>query len=290
MKLEQKLSTGEFVVMAEMTTPKGVDISDFVTQARRLKERVDAVVIPDMDNGVMRMGALAGGGLIRQQGMEPVIHIYGRDRNRMALQGDILAAHVLGIHHFIVVAGEPIPNCDHRGAKEVNDLDEIGILAAVRSLAEGVDLAGFELKGVPEISAGCSISSFVDDSGMEKEIEQAKKKVDAGAAFIVAPAIFDMECCEKFFSALKPLGVPVIATVILLKNVGMARYMLINSPGSRITEDMIRRIRKAPDREAECIKIAAGMVREFRSIAQGVKIATLGWEHRLPDILDQAGL
>jgi methylenetetrahydrofolate reductase (NADPH) len=127
MSLKKKLSAGEFVVMAEMHTPKGVDISEIVTNARRLKGRVDAVVIPDMDNGIMHMSALAGGVLMKQQGLEAMIHVYGRDRNRMALQGDLLAAHVLGISNLLVVRGEEMINGDHRDARIVDDLDEVGI-------------------------------------------------------------------------------------------------------------------------------------------------------------------
>jgi 5,10-methylenetetrahydrofolate reductase len=110
MSFQEKLSSGDFAVCCEMTSPKGIDISDLITHARHLKSRIDAVVIPDMDNGVMQMSALACGALMRQQGIEPMIHIYGRDRNRMALQGDLLAAHVLGIHNFLVVRGEEMIN------------------------------------------------------------------------------------------------------------------------------------------------------------------------------------
>ena len=116
MSIQKRLQNGEFVVLAEMNTPKGVDISRFMTDARRIKGRVDAIVVPDMDNGVMRMSALAGGALIQQQGIESIITVYGRDRNRMALQGDLLAAHVLGIQNLIVVRGEDMANSDHRNA------------------------------------------------------------------------------------------------------------------------------------------------------------------------------
>jgi methylenetetrahydrofolate reductase (NADPH) len=126
MSFQAKLTSGEFVVLAEMDTPKGVDISDLVTNVRYLKSRVDAVVIPDLDNGVMHLGALAGGAVMRQQGMEPLIHVCGRDKNRMALQGDLLAAHVLGIHNLMVVTAEEMINGDHPDAKTVNDLDETG--------------------------------------------------------------------------------------------------------------------------------------------------------------------
>ena len=144
MSFRKRLSSGEFVILAQMNTPKGVNISDMVNSARKIKERVHAVVIPDMDNGVMRMSALAGGVLMRQQGLEPIIHVYGRDRNRMALQGDILGAHVLGIENLVVVQGEGMASGDHVDAKPVDDLDEPGLLGAIRSLEKGTDLAGFE--------------------------------------------------------------------------------------------------------------------------------------------------
>jgi len=290
MSLKKKMSAGEFAVMAEMHTPKGVDISEIVTNARRLKGRVDAVVIPDMDNGIMHMSALAGGVLMKQQGLEAMIHVYGRDRNRMALQGDLLAAHVLGISNLLVVRGEEMINGDHRDARIVDDLDEVGILNMIRTLQGGLDLAGFELKGAPEFTAGCAIAPVVDDAQLAAEIESAKKKVAAGAGFVVAPAVFDMAYYAKMIEKLKPLGVPVVATVFLLKNVGMAIYMAINDPGARVSEDLITRIRKAPDREAECVRMAGEMAAALKKTAQGIKIVTLGWEHRLPAILESAGL
>ena len=290
MTLQSKFSKGEFVVLAEMNTPKGVDISDLVTNVRHLKSRIDAVVIPDMDNGVMHMSALAGGAIIRQQGLEPMIHIYGRDRNRMAIQGDILAAHVLGIHNLLVVQGEDIAQGDHQNAKPVNDLNELDLLAMVQSLLKGTDLAGFELKGIPEFCTGCQVQPILDDAHLDQEVKTAKEKVDAGAQYIMVPPVFDIAYYTKILNKFKSLNVPVIATVFLLKSVGMARYISINDPGSRLPESLISRIRKAKDRETECIHIAGEMIKELKNEAQGIKISASGWEDRLPAILDCAGL
>ncbi|MFP4193390.1 MAG: methylenetetrahydrofolate reductase [Desulfosalsimonas sp.] len=289
MNLKKKLSTAEFVVLAEVNTPKGVDISELVTNARRIKGRVDGVVIPDMDNGVMRMSALGGGALMRREGLETVLHVYGRDKNRMALQGDVLAAYVMGIQHLVAAPAEPMAHGDHREAKTVEDLDETGILEMIRSLCEGVDLAGFELKGTPDFTAGCVMAPVADEQQLAGEVENLRARVEAGAQYIITPPVFDLSEYTKIAGALKPLGVPVIATVFLLKNVGMARYMSIHEPGCKISEDLIRRIRKAPDREAECIRIAGEAVSELRGVVQGVKITTLGWEHKLPNILESAG-
>jgi len=273
-----------------VSTPKGIDISDLITNVRYLKSRVDAIAIPDMDNGVMHMSALAGGALVRQQGVEPLIHVYGRDRNRMALQGDLLAAHVLGIHNLLVVQGEDMVNGDHQEALPVNDLDEAGILRMISSLTRGTDMAGFELKGTPEFTIGCAIAPMADDAQLKKEVEAAQKKIDAGAQYILLPPVFDIPYYAQMIEAFKSLKVPVIASVFLLKNVGMARYISINDPSSRLSEDTIRRIRKAKDREAECIHIAGEIIQSIRKTAQGIKISALGWEDRLPAILDSAGL
>lgn len=290
MSFQKRLSSGEFVVLAEMDTPKGVDISQLVINARRVKGRVDAVIIPGMDNGVMRMSALGGGVLMHQQGVEAIIHVYCRDRNRMALQGDILAAHVLGIKNLIVVHSEEMDKGDHRDAAPVNDLDEIGLIQGIKTLKDGFDMAGFELKGKPDITVGCTIPPYADEKELDSQLELTEKKVEAGAQFIIAPLVFDVNRFAPFMKKVECLGVPVIPTVFLLKSVGIARYMANYEPGAYISEDLIKRIRRSPDRERECIRIAGETVAALKGLAQGVKIQTLGWEHQLPSILDNAGI
>jgi len=290
MSFEKRLQSGEFVVLAEMNTPKGVDISRFVTDARRIKGRVDAAVIPDMDNGVMRMSALAGAVLAQQQGLEAIIHVYGRDRNRMAVQGDLLAAHVLGIQNLIVVAGEDMANGDHRNAVVVDDLDEMGLFTAIAALQQGKDLAGFALDGSPQFVTGCSLAPAADDQGLAAELAAAEKKVAAGARFVVTPPVFDADRFGEFARQAEPLKVPLIPTIFLIKSVAVARYIATNEPGAHVSEQMIQRIRKSSDREMEGIKIAGETIARLKKMAQGVLIQTMGWEHRLSAILDAAGM
>ena len=268
-----------------MHTPKGVNISKMVMDSRRIKGRVDAIIIPDMDNGVMKMSALAGGVLMQQQGMEAIMHVYVRDRNSMALQSDLLGAHVLGIQNLIVAHSEDMAVGDHREAQPVNEMNEEGLLAAIRTLQDGKDLAGFDLDGRPDFTTGCTIASFKDE-----ELEQAEKKVAAGAQFVVTPAVFNPDVFAAFMEKAKKLNVPVIPTVFLIKSVAIARYIATSEPEANLPEDIIKRIRKASDREMEGIKIAGDTVAALRGMAQGVKIQTLGWEHRLASILDVAGL
>jgi methylenetetrahydrofolate reductase (NADPH) len=290
MDFQKRLSSDEFVILAQMNTPKGVNISEMVNNARRIKERVHAVIVPDMDNGVMRMSALAGGVLMRQQGIEPIVHVYGRDKNRMALQGDILAAHVLGIQNLVVVRGEDMLQGDHVDAKTVDDLDEVGLLTAINTLEGGKDLAGFELNGSPSFTVGCTIGNCANDEALDTELEKTRQKVEAGARFVLTPAVFDIDRFASFVEKARGLGVPLIPNVFLLKTVGIARYMATYEPGVFIPEHMIKRMRQAPDREMEGCVIAGEIIKNLRGLAQGVQIVTLGWEHRLPTILDYAGL
>jgi len=290
MSLKERLSKGEFAVLAEMNTPKGVDISKMILDSRRIKGRVDAIIVPDMDDGVMRMSALAGGYIILNQGIETIIHVYCRDRNRMALQSDLLAAHVMGIQNIIVVHSEDMKHGDHREAKPVFDLDEMELLEGIRLLHEGKDMAGFDLEGVPSFTMGCSLASFKDDKEMNKELELAAQKIELGAQFLITPPVFDLIHFADFMEKATQLNVPIIPTVFLIKSVAIARYISISEPAAKLSEELIKRIRKSRDREMEGIRIAAETVAAIREMAQGVKIQTLGWEHRLPAILDIAGI
>jgi 5,10-methylenetetrahydrofolate reductase len=290
MSFQKRLSSGEFVILAQMNTPKGVNISEMVNNARRFKERVHGVIIPDMDNGVMRMSALAGGALMRQQGLDAIMHVYGRDKNRMALQGDVLAAYVLGIQTLVVVRGENMAAGDHVQAKAVDDLDELSLLQAIQSLKKGTDMAGFELDGSPDLTVGCTFGSYVDDQTLEQEIEKVQKKIAAGAQFLLTPSVFDMDRFASFLSKAKGLGVPIIPTVFLLKTVGIARYIATYEPGAFIPEHLIKRMRQSKNREMEGFVIAGETIKQLKSLVQGVQIVTLGWEHRLATILDYAEL
>jgi len=290
MGFEKRLLSGDFVILAEMNTPKGVDTSQFLLNARRIKGRVDAVVVPDMDNGIMRMSALAGGVLMQQQGVEAIIHLYCRDKNRIALQGDLLAAHALGIQNLVVVSAENIIHGDHHDAYPVNDLDELGLLGAIRLLERGKDLGGNDLSGAPTFTVGCTIARCGDEQSLDCELELTRRKVAAGAKFIVTPPVFDLNRFTSFMDKAKALGVPVISTVFLLKSVGSARYFATNEPAAGLSEELISRIRRASDREMECIRIAGETIAELKKISQGVRIVSLGWEHRLPSVLDCAGL
>jgi methylenetetrahydrofolate reductase (NADPH) len=289
MSFQKRLTANEFVILAEMHTPKGVNISRLVNDARRIKGRVDAIVIPGMDNGIMRMSSIAGGVLMQQQGIESIIHVYCRDRNRMALQGDILAAHVLGIQNIVVAHSIDITEGDHREAKPVDDIDETTLVKAITALQNGKDMEGFELDGIPSFYTGCTIAPFADDKELQVQLDLARAKVEAGAKYIITPPVFDVEHFSDIYSKVKELGVPVIPTVFLIKSLAIAQYIANTDASAKISDAMISRIRKSSNREHEGIKIAGETIASLKDIAQGVLVQTLGWEYKLPEILDAAG-
>ena len=193
----------------------------------------------------------------------------------MALQGDILAAHVLGIQNLIVVHSGDMSQSAQIEAKPVYDLTEVGLVEAIQELNRGKDMGGFDLDGAPSLTVGCTIAPYADDRALEAELEEARRKIAAGCSFVITPPVFDLNMFGTFMDKAKGLGVPIIAN---------------SEPGAHISDDLIRRIRKSPNRETEGIKIAGETIAALKNSAQGVMIQTLGWEHRLPSILDVAGL
>jgi methylenetetrahydrofolate reductase (NADPH) len=290
MSFEKKITSGQFIVLAEFEPPKGVDLSELVVNIMKIKGRVDGVIVPEMAHAVMRMSALGGAALMQQQGMETIMQMCPRDRNRLALQGDILAAYALGVRNLVVIPGEEIKYGDHITAKGIADIDEITLLKAIFSLQNGVDMAGTDLKGSPRFLVGCSINPYKTGKELTIELDMAKKKLDQGVQFLMTQPVFNIPFFHKFMSKASELGVPVIATVFLLKSVGVARYINTNMPGTNIPEEIITRIRKAPDRISECTNISGELIKSLKDVCQGVQLVTTGWENRLPAILDAAGI
>ncbi len=289
MRLQEKLEEKEFVVLAEMDPPKGADVSGMLTHAMNVKNTVDAFVVPEMSNAVMRMSSLGGAMVLANKGLETVIQACCRDRNRLALQGDLLAAHALGIDNVMAVTGEDISFGDHHKARAVNDIDLLELLAAIQNLMTGKDMAGIELKGTPKFFPGSTVNSGT--SAMELELAEMDKKIAAGTRFFITPPIFDLEVLDRFMKRLEGRPAYIIPTVLLLKSVGMARYMQRHLDQVQIPEDFVTRIQKAPERVRECVQIAGELVAglRFRG-ASGVLISTIGWEDKLPAILAAAGM
>lgn len=289
MQLQKKLEAREFVVLAEFDPPKGTDVSDLVANAIQVKGRVDAYVIPEMSNAVMRLSSLGGALLLANRGLETVMQVCCRDRNRLALQGDLLAAAALGVPNVMAVAGEDITHGDHHRARAVNDLDLLELLGAIKTLKSGRDMAGVELKGSPNFLVGTTVN--LAPGSPEVEMTALEQKMEAGARFFVTPPIFDLTVVDRFVERLGDRGAYLIPTVLLLKSVGMARYIDRHMEHIEIPAEIIRRLQNAPERVRECVQIAAELVAALKARqVSGVNIATIGWEDKLPQILSAAGI
>ena len=285
--LSELLQSGNFVVTAEINPPKGVDMTDTLSRADVLSGLVDAVNLTDHPGSHMSVSPLALAPLIRERGLEAILQVTCRDRNRIAIQGDLLAAHVLGVENVLCLTGDPVGAGDHPEAKTVFDLDSIRLLEAATSLNGGTDMGSNRLRGAPSFYLGAAVNPFASE--LADEIIRMEEKVSAGAQFFQSQAVFDTTQLAEFMAIVKPLGAPVIAGVILLKSGEMARNMNQNIPGVLVPDDLIAEMDSANDKPQAGVEIAARIIREARDICDGVHIMAIGWERYIPQVLEMSG-
>lgn len=291
MALQEKVKSGKFVVLGEFEPPKGADFSPLLKNANLARGRVDAFVIPEMGSAVLKASSLGGCAFFQMEGIETVLQVCCRDRNRLALQADLLAACALGIKNVMAVTGEDIRFGDHPHARTVNDLDLMELLETIQKLQNGKDMAGVELRGAPQFCVGSTIDTGAAGGVLEIELENLKKKVDLGVSYLITNPIFDLRRFQQFVKWIDTSQVAVIPTVLLLKSAGMARYIDRNIKSISIPADMIRSIQKAPDKLKACIRLTVDIITRMKEMGMaGVLISTVGWEDRLPQILDEAKL
>jgi 5,10-methylenetetrahydrofolate reductase len=289
MPLQDRIKSGRFVVLGEFEPPKGSDFSPLMKSATAVRGRLNAVVVPEMANAVLKASSLGGCAFFQHQGIETVLQVCCRDRNRLALQSDVLAAAGLGIKNVMAIQGEDIRFGDHPQARAVNDLDLMGLLETLQKLGSGKDLAGIELRGTPAFCVGSTLDTGAPGGLLTIELENLRKKIDLGVEYVVTNPIFDLRRFEQFVKRLEGIKIAIIPTVLLLKSAGMARYIDRNIKGISIPPEMIRDIQKAPDKVRECVRIAAEITARIRDMGMaGVLISTVGWEDKLPLILDEA--
>lgn len=288
MQFKRKLDAGEFAILAEMDPPKGVDVSNMVANAIRVKGKVDAFVVPEMSNAVMRMSSLGAATILQGKGLETVIQLNCRDRNRIALQADLLAANGCGITNVMAVTGEDPTFGDHHQARSVYDINLLELLQAISNLQKGKDMAGIDLAGSPEFLVGSTVNAGAKGRSPELELDEMNKKIEAGAQFFISPPLFDLSAIEPFIKRVDLNKTTIIPSVLLLKSLGMARYMARNVDHVYIPDSLIQRIQKAPEKVRECVQIASEMVTTLKQEGfSGVLLSTIGWEHKLPEILDK---
>ncbi len=287
MQFRKKLEEGRFAVLAEMEPPKGVDTTVMCANALKVKGKVDAFLVPEMSNAVMRMSSLGGAMVLQSRGVETVMQACCRDRNRIALQADLLAAYACGITSVMAVIGQEPGYGDHHQARAVYDIDLLGLLSALASLQSGRDMAGIELSGAPDFLVGAAVNAGAPDISPEVEAEEMKKMIDAGVRFFVTPPLFSLESIAPVLKRIDREKVHILPTVLLLKSLGMARYMARNVAHVQVPDALIDRLQQAPEKVRECVHIARETIAAFKSEGfSGVLLATLGWEHKIGDMLE----
>lgn len=284
----EKLKAGKFVVTSEVGPPKGVDVSGLLNDAALISSRVDAMNVTDLQSSVMRAGAMSVSHLLKDMGIEPIFQITCRDRNRLALQSDLLSASILGIENILVLTGDYPTLGDHPEAKPVFDLGSVQLLEAVRDLQNGKDMKGNALSGAPRFCVGAVVNPGADP--LEPEVIKMEQKVAAGAQFFQTQAVYDIELFKKFMQEIKHLNVPVLAGIVLLKSAGMARFMNKNVPGVFVPDDLVKQMEAAGDKAAVSVDIAARLIRQLKPLCQGIHMMPIGWNSKVPLVLDAAGL
>ena len=296
-KLQAAFEAGEFAVTGEIGPPKGTNIGPVIHEAEEyLKGTVTAVNVTDIQTAVMRAGSLAGCVPLVARAIEPVFQMTCRDRNRLALQSDLLTAYTLGVRNVLALTGDHPLMGDHPDAMPVFDLDSVSLLKAMTLLESGTDM-GRDMKGnpnaldgAPRFFKGCCVTPCADV--VEPQVIKLEKKVEAGAQFVQTQAVYDPAAFEAFMKRVEHLKVPVMVGIVMLKTAGMAKYMNRSVPGVQVPDWIIQKMTDAAkeDREKVSIAICGQLVREMKGMCQGAHLMTLGWDHCVPGILAAAGL
>ncbi len=286
--LENRIKSGKFIVTSEVGPPKGTDIHELLDDADLLRGRVDAINVTDLQSSVMRIGSFIICHLLKERGHEVVFQVACRDRNRLALQSDLLSAAVVGIENILSITGDHPILGDHPQARAVFDLDSIQLLLAIKGLQEGHDMAGKQLKGVPKFYPGAVVNPGAEP--LEPEIIKMEKKIKAGAQFFQTQAVYDVKAFENFINSVKHLKTTIMVGIVLLKSAGMARFMNKNVAGVFVPDNLIEEMDKATDKPKKSIEIAARLIKEVKGLCQGAHIMPIGWDKRVPEVLDAAGL
>ncbi len=292
MRITELFERGEFVTTAEVGPPKGIHIEHLLEEAKTYLSDITAVNVTDNQSSVMRLGSLATCKALKDEGLTPIFQLTCRDRNRIALQSDLLSAAMLGIDNVLCLTGDHTKLGDHPQAKPVFDLDSVSLLHAIGELEKGVDLGGNELVGEPPKFAKGAVVSPCSDS-VDAQLAKMERKVAAGAEYFQTQGVFEPEKFCEFMEKAKQFGKPVQLGVIIPKSVGMVRYMNANVAGVHVPEYLIDELKADKEKTKAGItgvEIAARIIKECKPYCQGVHIMALGWESKVPEILKLAGL
>lgn len=292
MSFKDTLESGKFVVTAEIGPPKGTDIKEMLHHMELLKGKVDAVNVTDNQSAVMRINSMAVCKLALEHGLEPILQMTCRDRNRIAIQSDLLGASILGIRNVLCMTGDHVSAGDHKEAKPVYDIESVQLLNVVNSLNNGRDMAGNELKGATDFFPGAVVTP--EANPLEPQLIKFEKKVKAGAKFFQTQAIYDIEKFKEFMSFARKFPVKILAGFVVLKSAGMANFLNKFVPGIKVPGELIEELKAAGKEKAldTGLNITARHIRQLKEekICDGVHIMAIGMEDKVPVIMERAGL
>jgi methylenetetrahydrofolate reductase (NADPH) len=292
LRFREILQSGKFIITSEIGPPKGTNLEQMVHHIDLLKGKVDALNVTDHQSSVMRYPSIGGVLCIKEHGGEPILQMTCRDRNRLALQAELLFAYTRGIRNVLCLTGDAVPVGDHKEAKGVFDLDSSQLLAAIRIMEQGKDLGGNDLDGAVEFCAGAIVTP--EANPLEPQLIKFEKKIEAGAEFFQTQAVYDLDTFRRFMDYASQFNVKILAGIILLTSARMAEYMNKYVPGVFVPQGLIDEMASAPKGEAikKGIEIAARMIKAIQEeeICEGVHIMAIGREEIVPEILAEAGL
>jgi len=291
-KFKQLVGSGKFMVTSEISPPKGTNMEKIYHHIDLLKDKVDALNVTDHQSSVMRFPSLGGCLAIKERGGEPILQMTCRDRNRIALQAELLLAYTKDIKNVLCLTGDAVVVGDHKEAKGVFDLDSLQLLRTIRQMESGKDLGGNNLDGPIEFCAGAIVTP--EARPIEPQLIKFEKKVEAGAEFFQTQAIYDLDNFAKFMQYARQFRVKILAGIVLLSSAKMAKYMTENVPGIFVPQYLIDELASAPKGMAlkKGIEIAGRMIAALKkeALCDGVHIMAIGREEVVPDILKAAGL
>jgi len=281
--LSRKMGDNRFIITAELAPPRGSHMADFLRMAAFVAPHVDAINVTDNQGANMRMTPLTAAALLVREGIEPIMQITCRDRNRLALQSDLLGAAAMGIHNILALTGDHISCGDHSQGRAVFDLDSVMLIQTIQGLNEGRDINGKPLDGKTAFIAGAAAAPEVEPFVVTRP--KLAKKAMAGARFFQTQAVFDPQRLTAFCTDVEPLGVKVIAGVLILKSAKMAEYINRNIPGLKIPPAVVERLASSPDPAAEGLRIATELAVQCREICHGVHLMAMGRDEVVPSIV-----
>jgi 5,10-methylenetetrahydrofolate reductase len=292
MSFKDALNSGKFVVTAEVGPPKGTDIKEMIHHIELLKGKVDALNVTDNQSAVMRICSLAVCKIALEHGVEPILQMTCRDRNRIGIQSDLLGANILGIKNVLCMTGDHVLAGDHKHAKPVYDVESVQLLNIVDSLNNGKDMAGNDLKGSTDFFQGAVVTP--EANPIEPQLIKFEKKVRARARFFQTQAIYDINKFKEFMKYARKFSVKILAGIVVLKSAGMANFINNNVPGIKVPQELIDELKAAGKEKAldTSLNIAARHIRQLKedNICDGVHIMAIGMEDKVPVIMERAGL